>query len=46
MGCNCGKSKKFEHVAKDGTVTVVSSQLEAISLARKVGGTWRIGATK
>lgn len=49
MACNCGKSgskrRQFEHVAKDGKVTVVNSQSEAISLTRQHGGTWRLKVT-
>jgi len=44
MACNCGsgKGRTFEHVAKDGKVTVVATQQEAIKLTRQNGGTWRI----
>ena len=43
MGCGCGGNRRrFEHVAPDGKVTVVTSQAEAIALTRKHGGTWRL----
>lgn len=44
MGCGCGGSSKrqFEYIAKDGTVTVVNTQTEAIRLARENGGSWQI----
>lgn len=44
MGCNCSKRRKFEHVAPDGKVTEVPTQAEAVALARKLGGTWRLKA--
>lgn len=43
--CNCGsgtKTRQFEHVAPDGTKTVVATQGEAVSMTRKQGGTWKI----
>lgn len=41
--CNCGSNKRqYEHTAPDGTKTVVPTQHEAIALARKLGGTWRV----
>lgn len=43
MGCNCsGNKREFEHTAPDGTKTVVKTQHEAIALARKLGGVWKI----
>ena len=43
MGCGCGKPRRsFEHVALDGTVTVLDSQYEAIRMVAKAGGTWRL----
>lgn len=41
--CNCGsKTREYEYTAPDGTKTVVKTQHEAIALARKNGGTWRL----
>ena len=45
MGCGCGsggaKKQEYEVVGKDGTVTVVASRTEALSLVRRNGGSWR-----
>ena len=43
MGCGCNGSKKeYEHIAKDGTITVVGTQTEAIAKTRREGGSWRV----
>jgi len=42
MGCNCGKKKKFVHIAKDGTETEVPTQSEALRLVREQGGRWQL----
>ena len=48
MACSCGKTataakKTYTVTAPDGSKKSYSSEVEATSAARRVGGTWKAG---
>lgn len=42
MGCNCGKKKAYEVTRADGTTVVVNSLTEAMTMTRRLGGTYKV----
>lgn len=42
MGCNCGKKKAYEVTRADGTTATVASLTEAMTMVRRLGGSYKV----